>query len=139
MGLREDILTLPPELLAQRDTQAIADALPSVGGVGRIERAEFAMWCADTGMRAKIEDHAANPASPLRSAALACRDVILGAANAIDFSLPGNAAMLGAWVAIGELSQDQADNLLAQATRYSKADEYDVRCVCWADNGDWTL
>ena len=101
-----------------RDDAAIAAVL-SLGRVkiGSISRAEFAMWAAANGMRGKIEDHAANPASPLRSVALACRDVIQGAADGIALDLAANQAMLGAWVAIGELSQTEHDKLIDLATR----------------------
>jgi len=119
MTLFDDILTLDPALLASRDYQAIADALnaarPPV--VGKVERAEFAMWAAGCGMRSKIEDHAVNLQSPLRDAALACRDVILGAAESIDLSLLPNQIMLGGWVAMGELTTENRDALIALATK----------------------
>ncbi|MDE2441181.1 MAG: hypothetical protein KGP14_09160, partial [Betaproteobacteria bacterium] len=105
------------DAVAARDCEAIASAI-STGRtkVGRIERAEFAIWAAATGMRAKIEDHASNQASPLRSIALSLRDFILGAANALDFSIPANVAALQAWVAAGELDQSSHDALIAGAT-----------------------
>ena len=118
MTLYADIQALDPALLASRDYQAIADALnaarPPV--VGKVERAEFAMWAAGCGMRGKIEDHAVNLQSPLRDAALACRDVILGAAESIDLSLLPNQIMLAGWVDAGELSPQNRDTLLAMAT-----------------------
>ena len=119
MTLFDEIKTLDPALLASRDYQAIADALnatrPPV--VGKVERAEFAMWAAGCGMRSKIEDHAVNLQSPLRDAALACRDVILGAAESIDLSLLPNQIMLGGWVAMGELTTENRDALIALATK----------------------
>lgn len=105
-------------LVASRDDGAIAAAINATrpGKVGKVDRAYFAIWAASTGMRSKIEDHAANAASPLRDAALACRDVIQGASESIDFSLPDNLQMLGAWVAMGHLTQANADKLIALAT-----------------------
>lgn len=126
------------EILSTRDAQAIATAV-SAGRVrvGSVSRADFAMWAASTGMRSKIEDHAANTQSPLRDAALACRDVILGAANSIDFALAPNQMMLGAWVQVGALTQAQADTLLALATTPDTINEFDVRCALWAADGTW--
>lgn len=126
------------ELLASRDPQAIADTV-NTGRVrvGSVQRADFAMWAASNGMRSKIEDHATNVESPLRDAALACRDLILGAANSIDFSLTPNQMMLGAWVMVGALSQTQADSLLALATYPDPVTELDVRCALWAADGTW--
>lgn len=117
--LYDDIQALDAALVASGDYQAIADALnaarPPV--LGKVERADFAMWCASTGMRSKIEDHATDGMSPLRDAALACRDVIQGAAESIDFAQVPNQMMLGAWVAMEQLSIENRDNLLAMATR----------------------
>ena len=117
--LYDDIQLLDPALIASRDYQAIADTInaarPPV--VGKVERAEFAMWAAGCGMRSKIEDHAVNLQSPLRDAALACRDVILGAAESIDLSLLPNQIMLGGWVAMGELTAENRDALIALATQ----------------------
>lgn len=126
------------ELLAGGDVHAIANAV-SVGRVrvGQVDRADFAMWAAVNGMRSKIEDHAANSQSPLRDAALACRDLIQGAANSIDFSLTPNQTMLGAWVQVGALTQAQADTLLALATRPAPITEFNVRCTLWSTDGTW--
>lgn len=119
MTLYTDIQALDPALLASRDYQAIADAINAARppAVGKVERAEFAMWAAGCGMRSKIEDHAVNLQSPLRDAALACRDVILGAAESIDLSLLPNQIMLGGWVAMGELTVENRDALIALATK----------------------
>ncbi|MDO9235998.1 MAG: hypothetical protein Q7U28_08205 [Aquabacterium sp.] len=105
-------------LIDSRDDGAIAAAVNAArpGKVGKVDRAYFAMWAASTGMRSKIEDQATDLASPLRDAALACRDVIQGAAESIDFALTDNVTMLSAWVALGHLTQTNADKLLALAT-----------------------
>ena len=117
--LYDDIQALDAALVASGDYQAIADALNAARPplVGKVERAEFAMWAAGCGMRSKIEDHAVNLQSPLRDAALACRDVILGAAESIDLSLLPNQIMLGGWVAMGELTAENRDALIALATK----------------------
>ena len=123
-----------PKLLASRDDGAITAAVNAArpGKVGKVDRAFFAIWAASTGMRSKIEDHAVDVNSPLRDAALACRDVIQGAAESIDFALPDNLTMLGAWVALGHLTQANADKLIALATH---DDHYTIDQVSNALNG----
>lgn len=84
--------------------------------IGTVSVGDFASWAAATGMRAMIEDHAANSASPLRSIALALRDVLAGNIGGIRLDLQTNVDMLGAWVSAGLLSQDNRDAILALAT-----------------------
>ena len=139
MGLREEILALPSDVLKTRDPVQIADAV-SFGRVrvGRVERAEFSIWAALTGIRAKLEDHAEDKTSLLRSSALSCLDFIRGAANAIDFSLPENIAMLNAFVLSGVATPQQRDELLALATHDAPVSEYDVRCEMFDPlTGEW--
>lgn len=127
-----------PELLASRDSDAIAAAV-NIGRVrvGYASRESFAMWAAKHDVRAKIEDHANNPASPLRSIALALLDVLRSPTEGIDFSAPDNQVMLGAWVASGEITQAQADELYALAGRPDPVTEFDVRRAIWADDGSY--
>lgn len=127
-----------PELLALRDSYAIAAAL-NIGRVriGYASRESFAMWAAKHDVRAKIEDHANNPASPLRSIALALLDVLRSPTEGIDFSVPDNQVMLGSWVASGEITQAQADELVALASRPDPVSEFDVRLATWADDGSY--
>lgn len=127
-----------PELLASRDSEAIAAAV-NIGRVrvGYASRESFAMWAAKHDVRAKIEDHANNPVSPLRSIALALLDVLRSPTEGIDFSVPDNQVMLGAWVASGEITQAQADELFALASRSGPVTEFDVRRAIWADDGSY--
>jgi hypothetical protein len=127
-----------PELLASRDSDAIAAAV-NVGRVslGYASREKFSMWAAKHSVRAKIEDHANNPASPLRSIALALLDVLRSPTEGIDFSVPDNQVMLGAWVASDEITQAQADELYALASRHDPVAEFDVRRAIWADDGSY--
>ena len=140
MSLRDDILALPANLRAQRDAQAIADAL-NVGRVkvGAVTRNQFAIWAGQTGMRAVIEDHATNPASPLRSVALLCRDLLQGGPDMLELSHPANQGMLAAWIAVGALSEANAAALVALATTPDPVSEFAVRQVCFAGNGDWSV
>lgn len=118
------------------DSQAIADAM-SAGRTrsAPVRRADFAVWCGATGLRAVVEDHAGNVNSPLRSAALTIRDFLAGAAESIDFSLAGNQQMLGAWQQAGAITQEQADALLALGQEPDQVAEMDVRRAIWNDDG----
>ncbi len=115
--LTADEATGIDEHLQTGNVGAIA-ALLSVGRtkLGTVSVGDLASWAAATGMRARIEDHAANAASPLRSVALALRDVLVGGAAGIRLDLPANAAMLAAWVAANELTVEHRDALLALAS-----------------------
>lgn len=124
MDLKTEIETGPlaaelaPHVAAGDDGAVVAllnaktiDAVRSVG------RHVFVRWAAKSGMRATIQDVAANAASPLRSSALALLDIIQGGGDSgIDFSDNDNIEMLGAWVALNELTQAHSDELLALAT-----------------------
>lgn len=118
------------------DSQAIADAMSE----GRtraapVRRADFAVWCGATGLRAAVEDHASNVDSPLRSAALTIRDFLGGAAETIDFGLAGNQQMLAAWQMAGAITQEQADELMALGREPDPVAEMDVRRAIWRDDG----
>ncbi len=131
-----------PATLASQDIAAITAefnaALPAV--LGKIERAEFAMWAASCGMRSKIEDHSVDKTSLLRDAALACRDVILGAATGIDFAMLPNQQMLGAWGAMGELTQANHDALLALATHpATPVSAHDITLCVQNSDGTWNV
>ena len=118
------------------DSQAIAGAM-SAGRTraAPVRRADFAVWCGATGLRAAVEDHAANADSPLRSAALTIRDFLGGAAESIDFSLAGNQQMLAAWQQAGAITQAQADALMALGREPDPVAEMDVRRAIWNEDG----
>ena len=84
--------------------------------LGTVSVGDFASWAAATGMRAVIEDHATNTQSPLRSIALALRDVLGGNIGGIRLDLQGNVDMLAAWVSADLLSVENRDALLALAS-----------------------
>lgn len=139
MSLLDEIKAkCPPDLLASQDADAIA-AVVNVGrtALGYASREKFAMWAAKHSVRAKIEDHSSNPASPLRSIALALLDVLRSPTEGIDLSVPDNALMLGAWVQSGEITQAQADELYALASNPDPVSEFEVRRAIWADDGSY--
>ena len=84
--------------------------------LGTVSVGDFASWASATGMRSVIEDHATNTQSPLRSIALALRDVLGGNIGGIRLDLQGNVDMLAAWVSADLLSVENRDALLALAS-----------------------
>ena len=91
-----------------------ARTVPVVGGV---DRSRFAMWAGKTGIRAVIQDHAETTGSPLRSICLTLLDFLQGGvSDELAMNEPDNQQMLGVWVALGAITQEQADDLIAMAT-----------------------
>lgn len=121
--LREEITAGPlaeeiAPFLADGNNAAIAALFHEdrFDGYGPISRARFAMWAGRTGLRAKIEDHAGDRGSPLRSIALLLLDFLRGGvAEDLDFGAADNVAMLGEWVKAGGITQKDADELLAMS------------------------
>lgn len=97
------------------DYAAVAALLSQGTQLGVVSTERFQAWAAATGMRAVIEDTTTNAQHPLRSIALTLRDVLVGGASGINFAYPGNPEMLDAWVALGLLSTQHRDALLALA------------------------
>ena len=139
--IRAAIAADPALLAAARaehpDAEAIAAAL-SAGRVryGVVTTPSLQVWVAATGMRAKIEDHSVNAASPLRSIALTLRDLLQGGANGgIHMDDPANRALLDAWVVAGELTDAARQDLLRRAEIPDPVDEINVRRAIFADDG----
>ena len=93
--------------------------------VGVVPISTFAGWCAQTGLRAVIEDTANKATSAyyltaLRSPALAILDILHGAAGSLDLSASAqgqaNIGMLGAWVTAGAITTAQEAQLVSLAT-----------------------
>ena len=130
MSLRDEIRSNPDcaDALARRDCDELA-RIASIDrtATGPIEKKDFAIWCAASGMRAAIEDHASNPASPLRAIALSLKDFLVGPPDAgIDFNEPGNQQSLAAWEAVGAISGEQKAQLLAMGIKPAPVSAYEV-------------
>ena len=150
--LRDELINGPlaaqiAPLLVSADDVSIAAILnnKNIPVVGTINVNEFAIWAAATGMRAAIQAQADNALSPLRSIALTLLDLLQGNLHpeSLNLGLPGNVAMLNAWVNAGLLSQENHDNLIALATnQISRAQQLgisitdvDIRREIWNDDG----
>lgn len=98
--------------LSDIDAEAAIN-LPRYTVPGPVPKGAFADWCAMTGLRRAIEDHAKNSASPLSSIALRTLDYLQGGETVdIDFSLPNNVAMLDAWVTAGAITAAQETTII---------------------------
>ena len=133
MTLLEEITTgtlateLAP-LVTANDYRGIANVLnrKDIVTTGSISVNKFAIWCAETGMRAAIADQATNPASPLRSIALTLLDLLQGNLTpaSLDLSIPQNTEMLHAWVLAGLLTTEQEQELITLSqTLISRAEQ----------------
>ena len=133
MTLLEEIQNGPlaaelSSFVAANDYRGIANALnrKDILTSGSITVNKFAIWCAETGMRATINDQASNPASPLRSIALTLLDLLQGNLTpaSLDLSIDQNKAMLHAWVLAGLLTTAQEQELITLSQTYiSRAEE----------------
>ena len=138
--IRAAIAADPNILALVPDAQAIAEAM-SVNRtkLGTVSRAWLATWSAGNGMRAVIQDTAETEGHPLRSIALATLDVLSGAADGIDFSVPENVASVQAWVTVGLMGQSEADSLFALGTYPDPISERDVVLAITNDDGSSKL
>lgn len=140
--LKDEILAkCSPEVIASQDSALIAAAV-SVGRtkVAPIDRANFAMWCGATGLRASIQDAADTVGNPLRSIALTLLDFLQGGvAQSLDLSDPHNQTMLAAWEQAGAITSGQVADLNAMTVVADPVTEYDVRCAMWAADGSGWL
>ena len=94
---------------------------------GPVDVGQFVSWSAANGMLAKIEDHAANQASPLRSIAIALQKWIGGNTKLnFDLSKEAHQLMLQSWVTEGELTVPHRDSLYVISEKLvSRADQVD--------------
>lgn len=157
MTLIDEIRTkCPPELLAGRNTQAIADSL----NVGRT-RVDAATKFASLGISERFPSLNGLP-GPLAAELLFRKlegfaPVALESPN-IGVSLLGGAVirqmghlkgagmaigspavgqMLAALVGAGAITQAESDALVSVASLPDPITEFEVRRACFADNGDW--
>jgi len=136
MNIKETIESTPELLALMPDAQAIAEAMSiNRTKLGTVSRAWLATWSAGNGMRAVIQDTANTADHPLRSIALATLDVLSGAAEGIDFSVPANVASVQAWVTVGLMPQSEADALFALGTYPDPISERDVVLAITNDDG----
>lgn len=136
MNIKETIESTPELLALMPDAKAIAEAMSlNRTKLGTVSRAWLATWSAGNGMRAVIQDTGGTEGHPLRSIALATLDVLSGAADGIDFSVPENVASVQAWVTVGLMPQSEADSLFALGTYPDPISERDVVLAITNDDG----
>lgn len=132
MSLRDELLALPSELLAQRNTQALADALPEriiivPTQIGKGKIIEVLGLAAANSVLDVIDNHPDY------------RHVKQMVENGwLDIGSPISRMAIDAMVP-AVITQAQADDVKALGEVREPVSEYDVRCVAWSDNGEWTL
>ncbi|SCX40375.1 hypothetical protein [Nitrosospira sp. Nsp1] len=136
MAILDEILALPTELRAEQDTQKIADALPL-----RITREKT-----EIGKGTLLEvlgQDLGNLLCDFVDADAEFRHVKHLLANGwLDISLDSVRAGLDA-IAAGNVmagfAQAHADAIKVLAERSSPVDEFEVRKLCWSDDGQWLV
>lgn len=132
MALRDEILALAPELLAQQDTQAIADALPERVTTQPTEIGKGKIISV-------IGLSAANAVLDVIDAHPDYRHVKQLVENGwLDIGSPLVRAALDAMVP-AIISAEQASAVKALGEIRVPVDEFEVRKICWSDNGEWLL
>lgn len=129
-----EIQSLQPELLAQQDTQAIADTL-SAGRV-KLEPTEIGngLVLATIGLEA---------GNALLDAIYNTPDFRyvkpLLEQGRLDISTELSRGSLDVLAQAQVITQEQADAIKALAERPDPVSEFEVRCLCWSVTGEWMV
>ena len=129
-----EILALPEELRAQRNTQAIADALSE----GRTK-----LVCTEVGNGLILNTIGLTSGNALL-------DAIGGNTNfkyvkplleqgRLDVSSALGQGALDGYAQAAVITQAEADALKALGQVADPVSEYEVRCLCWSDDGQWLV
>lgn len=120
---------IAPHITAGSDG-AIADILnrKDIQVYSKLTVGAFADWLAVTGLRSAVEDHAANPVSPLRANALSILDLLRGSHEyQIDFGEASKQALLQAWETNGDITLAQQQVMLTKSqAKISRADQLGI-------------
>jgi hypothetical protein len=136
MSLLAEIKALDPELVASRDTKAIAAGL-SLGRtkIVKVPIADIQAHLQTTGewwaVKAAAAEHPAN------QAASALMDVATARYENIDTTLPIVGQMLGGLVLSGVISQASLDAIVGMGVIADPISEFDVRRAVWSDAGEY--
>lgn len=136
LALRSEIAEkVGAEIIATRDTQAIADAL-SVGRVRRVlvPIADLQAHMQTVGIWWAIKGAARNPEHPAHAAADVVMDVASARYENVDLTLPLVDVQFTALVAAGLMAQADLDALHAMSIKDDPVTEFDVRRACWAED-----
>lgn len=128
--------TLAAALASGDDVAAAARLSELLTEPSPIPIARVAAWGASVGLRAKIQDHAADPDSPLRSVALSALDMLV---RGNDFDMAENWALLDAFVQSGDITNAQRAALAAFAVRPRSITANDVAHAVRNDDGSSRL
>lgn len=136
MALIDEIRALPAELLAEQDTQKIADAL-----LARVTRVQTLIG-KGTVLEVLGKDLGNLLCDLIESAADFRHTKQLLFNGWLDVSLNSVRSGLDDIVtanAVTGFTQAHADAIKALAERSSPVDEFEVRKACWSDSGQWLV
>ncbi len=147
MSLLSKIQALSPELLAQKNTQAITDALNA--DTTRTEIVEY--WLTDRGMSVDIVA-AKGGDTAISDSILTKLDLAMESSRTAKAQINrlytdskglnfGDPFLRGWFVAMTPslFTQEECDALLALPVRQKIVDEFSVRKLCWSDDGQWIV
>lgn len=133
----DEIRALPVDVTGQRDTQAIAAAL-SVGRVRLVERfvgigTILAVMAPNGGAFLDALEGMATTNSNVKWA------LKLIEAGGMDVGMGATRAQLAAFAQAVPTMEAGITALLALAEVPDPVNEFEVRCLCWSENGDWMV
>jgi len=141
MGLREDILALSADLRAQRDTQAIADALNAAATRTASRQVSARTVLAELPISGPVQGAVVLDKLEAAGASIpACKWAVrfLQLETGLDVGHANTQGMLTLLAVSGVLTAEEAAALKALAPKV-EVGEFEVRRVCWNDNGDWSV
>lgn len=132
-----EIRALPAEVTGPQDTQAIADAL-SVGRTRLVERfvgigTILAVMAPDGGAFLDSLEAMAATNSNVKWV------LKLIEAGGMDVGMEATRVQLAAFAQVEPEMAPGINALLALAEVPDPVSEFEVRCLCWADNGEWMV
>jgi hypothetical protein len=161
--LAELVARVPAELLSTRDTAAIAAAV----SVGR-KRVDKSMMLSSLGLASRFPSLSGLPGSlasemvlqKIEGLAVALKNAegvdmeamaarLFGATierqmvhlkgQGMAFGDPAMHEMFDRMLQMGALAQEEVDALKSVALVDDPVSEFDVRCACWSDDGEWLV
>lgn len=133
----DEIRALPVDVTGQQDTQVIADAL-SIGRVRLVER-----FVGIGTILAVMEPNGGDFLDALEGMAATNSNVKwalkLIEAGGMDVGMIATRAQLAAFAQAVPEMEAGINALLALAEVPDPVSEFEVRCLCWSENGDWMV
>lgn len=141
MSLRDDILALPAELRATRDTVAITAALNAAATATASRQVSARTVLAELPIEGPVQGAVVLDKLEAAGASIpACKWAtrFLQLETGLDVGHPNTQEMLTRLAQANVLTADEAAALKALAPK-QQVTELEVRRVCWSDSGEWSV